>query len=122
MSTSAARVMAAEFRQVTPRCRRSRVAHHRPKLGTVPAAFNAAFAPGPIGATWATAATCSALAATVAAVLAVRLLLWGLYRPFDAVDEDALPDLAVVIPAFNEGPMVRRAIESALASRYPTDR
>ena len=59
------------------------------------------------------------IATTVTAVLAVRLLLWGLYRPLDAVGEDALPHLAVVIPAFNEGPMVRRAIESALQSRYP---
>jgi len=56
------------------------------------------------------------------AILGARLLLWWVYRPTQTVEDDALPRLAVVIPAFNEGPMVRRAIESALQSRYPADR
>ncbi len=45
----------------------------------------------------------SSLLAGVGAVLAVRLLLWWIYRPVETVTDDALPHLAVVVPAFNEG-------------------
>ena len=62
------------------------------------------------------------IALCVAAILAVRLVLWALYRPCARVDEGALPSLAVIIPAFNEGPMVRRTIESALKSDYAAER
>ena len=50
-----------------------------------------------IAPTWLT------LVALVAAVLAVRLVLWCVYRAMATVGADALPSLAVVIPAFNEG-------------------
>lgn len=53
-----------------------------------------------------------------------RLLLWLRYRPVPPLPADApdLPAVTVVIPAFNEGAAVRLAIESVLASDYPTDR
>ncbi|MDP6946806.1 MAG: glycosyltransferase family 2 protein, partial [Myxococcota bacterium] len=64
----------------------------------------------------------TSLLAIVAGVLVLRLVLWWLYKPVATAETEALPHLAVVIPAFNEGPMVRRAIDSVLASRYPAER
>ncbi len=57
-------------------------------------------------------------------VLVTRLALWWRYRPMTATAAELqdLPTLTVVIPAFNEGAAVRRAIGSVLASRYPQDR
>lgn len=43
------------------------------------------------------------------------------YRPVAAPDDGELPTCTVVVPAYNEGAMVRTALESALASRYPQD-
>lgn len=56
------------------------------------------------------------------AAFAWRVMLWRRYRPMPAVSDDRLPFASILIPAFNEGPLVRRAILSAAASRYPTDR
>ena len=69
----------------------------------------------------------AALASAVVIAFATRIALWWSYsprcRPIDAsTDTTALPELTVVIPAFNEGPMVRRSIESVLASDYPADK
>ncbi|MBI5584860.1 MAG: glycosyltransferase family 2 protein [Deltaproteobacteria bacterium] len=51
-----------------------------------------------------------------------RTILWFHYRPFPpAVFNDA-PPLTVIIPAYNEGPMVEKAIHSVLAADYPRDR
>ena len=52
-----------------------------------------------------------------------RTLLWWRYRPLPPVttSDAALPSIVIVIPAYNEGPMVARSIESALASDYPED-
>jgi len=45
------------------------------------------------------------------------------YRPVATIDDDArLPTCTVIIPAYNEGPMVRVALMSALASDYPHDK
>jgi hyaluronan synthase len=45
------------------------------------------------------------------------------YRPVPAQERDAdLPTVTVVVPAFNEGPMVRVALASALGSDYPIDK
>ncbi len=65
-----------------------------------------------------------ALSWLVGAALLTRLALWWRYRPTELNDDQLgdLPRLAVVIPAFNEGAMVRQAIASALASGYPRDR
>jgi len=63
------------------------------------------------------------LSAVVAVFMVKRLVLWMVYRPLAPHEDDAvLPTLTVVIPAFNEGPMVRRSIESVLASDYPAER
>ena len=55
-------------------------------------------------------------------MLLYRTLLWFRYRtPPVATMEDA-PSLTVIIPAFNEGEMVARTIESVAGARYPHDR
>jgi hyaluronan synthase len=55
--------------------------------------------------------------ATHTALLAA---LWLRYRCFDAPDAAAWPKVSVIIPAFNEGPMVQRSIRSAALSDYPS--
>jgi len=66
------------------------------------------------------------LAATYGGVLFLamiwRLGLWRRYRPMPSVEDAILPSVTVVIPAFNEGSLVRHSIRSAAASRYPADR
>jgi hyaluronan synthase len=54
---------------------------------------------------------------------AIRLWFWWGYRPVQCTDDQAAawPRLAVVIPAFNEGQMVKRAIRSVLESDYPAE-
>ena len=55
-------------------------------------------------------------------MLLFRTLLWFRYRtPRSAVPGDA-PLLTVIIPAYNEGPMVARSIHSVAQARYPRDR
>jgi len=56
------------------------------------------------------------------AAFAWRVMLWRRYRPMESVTDDCLPFASVLIPAFNEGPLVRQAILSAAASEYPHDR
>lgn len=55
-------------------------------------------------------------------MLVLRTLLWFGYRPFDAAKDESAPTMTVVIPAYNEGPMVEQSIESVAAARYPRDR
>ncbi len=55
-------------------------------------------------------------------MLLVRSVLWVRYRPDAPVDAAAAPRLTVVIPAYNEGPMVLKAIESVASADYPRDR
>lgn len=52
--------------------------------------------------------------------VAIRVGLWLAYRPIPRRHE--LPTLTVIVPAYNEGPGVRRTIESLLASDYPRER
>lgn len=53
----------------------------------------------------------------------VATVLYALrYRATPLVPRSALPRLTVIVPAFNEGAMVRISIESALESGYPKDR
>lgn len=56
------------------------------------------------------------------AALVWRVVLWRRYRPMPSVPDDRLPFVTVLIPAYNEGAMVRQAIHSAAASDYPDDR
>ncbi|MEC9072463.1 MAG: glycosyltransferase, partial [Myxococcota bacterium] len=53
-----------------------------------------------------------------------RVILWWRYDPMEPTPEELsdLPTLTVVIPAFNEGVGVARAIESVLESDYPQER
>ncbi|MEW6657790.1 MAG: glycosyltransferase family 2 protein [Thermodesulfobacteriota bacterium] len=51
----------------------------------------------------------------------VRTFLWWRYRPF-ALPPGPLPRVTVIIPAYNEGAMVEKAIYSVAASDYPADR
>lgn len=55
-------------------------------------------------------------------LLLFRTLLWFSYRPHDPVAFDAAPRMTVVIPAYNEGSMVFKAIDSVAAANYPHDR
>jgi len=55
-------------------------------------------------------------------LLILRTLLWLRYRPYAAVTPAEAPFLTVVIPAYNEGPLVKRSILSAAAASYPRDR
>jgi len=57
-------------------------------------------------------------------VLSVILLMgrtigWFVYVAMASADENDAPALTVVIPAYNEGHMVRLAIDSAARARYP---
>ena len=51
----------------------------------------------------------------------VRTVLWWRYRPY-ALTDQPLPKVTVIIPAYNEGAMVEKAIYSVAASDYPADR
>ena len=55
------------------------------------------------------------------AYTALLSLLWLRYRPFKLPDGAKLPRVSVIIPAFNEGPMVERSVRSVAACDYPKD-
>ena len=55
-------------------------------------------------------------------MLVFRTLLWFRYRTPAAADFADAPPLTVVIPAYNEGPMIAKSIDSVVAARYPRDR
>ena len=55
------------------------------------------------------------------AYTALLSALWLRYRPFQAPAGAVLPKVSVVIPAFNEGPMVENSIRSVAQSDYPAD-
>lgn len=56
------------------------------------------------------------------ALLTARSLLWIVYRMPSICAYDDAPTLTVVIPAYNEGPMVANSVDSVANARYPTDR
>lgn len=53
---------------------------------------------------------------------AVRASLWYLYRPVPTLSEADAPRLSVIIPAYNEGAMVEKTVDSVVAARYPRER
>lgn len=55
-------------------------------------------------------------------MLGFRTLLWFGYRPFAPVSIEQAPMLSVIVPAYNEGEMVGRTIDSIAAADYPHDR
>jgi len=58
------------------------------------------------------------------------LLLWSLWRlwlafrytPFPTVDDNDLPRITVVVPAFNEGSLITRTLQHLARVDYPTSR
>ena len=48
-----------------------------------------------------------------------RFILWLIYRPMPQLTGDDLPEVTVVIPAYNEGARVSSSIQTVLASDYP---
>ena len=55
-------------------------------------------------------------------LLTFRTILWFLYRPFPSAELHEAPSLTVIIPAYNEGAMVRKAIDSVISDTYPRER
>ena len=55
-------------------------------------------------------------------LLSFRTMLWFRYRPAAAATSDDALSMSVVIPAYNEGAMVAKAIDSVAAADYPHDR
>lgn len=51
----------------------------------------------------------------------VRTILWWRYRPYPQF-VGPMPTVTVIIPAYNEGAMVEKAIYSVAVSDYPADR
>ena len=55
-------------------------------------------------------------------LLVFRTFLWFGYRAAAPAQKEDAPFLTVVIPAYNEGRMVEKSIESVVAANYPHDR
>ncbi len=55
-------------------------------------------------------------------LMLVRTLFWMRYRPFAMVQAAEAPFMTVVIPAYNEGAMVKVAIASVAGADYPRER
>jgi hyaluronan synthase len=51
--------------------------------------------------------------------LVFRTILWLCYRPLPSATYENAPSLTVIIPAYNEGKMVKSAIYSVLDAEYP---
>ncbi len=56
----------------------------------------------------------------VGLMVVARAALWLRYRP--VAPRPDVPIVSVVVPAYNEGPMVRHALDSIAGSRYPASR
>jgi len=69
-----------------------------------------------------THAPTAAFALMMSAALVWRVALWMRYRPMPAPAERDLPAVSVIMPVFNEGPLVAEAIRAVAQSRYPADR
>jgi len=52
-------------------------------------------------------------------LLACRTMLWLWYRPHAPATLEDAPLLTVIIPAYNEGAMVAKSVESVAHARYP---
>lgn len=56
------------------------------------------------------------------ALLIFRTLLWFWYRPFASAGISDAPALTVIIPAYNEGPMIEKSIDSVAAAKYSREK
>lgn len=55
-------------------------------------------------------------------MLGFRTMLWFRYRPHKPATPEDAPALTVIIPAYNEGAMVAKSIQSVISARYPRER
>lgn len=55
-------------------------------------------------------------------LLIFRTFLWMRYKPFSSVMFADAPVLTVIIPAYNEGNMVEKSIDSVATALYPHDK
>ena len=55
-------------------------------------------------------------------LLVFRTLVWMAYHPFAPASHETAPSITIIIPAYNEGPMVLKSIESVVKADYPRDR
>ncbi|SPF39786.1 Hyaluronan synthase [Syntrophobacter sp. SbD1] len=55
-------------------------------------------------------------------VIAWRVWMARCYRAYQCVDDNALPAITVVIPAYNEGSQVLSTVRSIMASSYPASK
>jgi hyaluronan synthase len=55
-------------------------------------------------------------------LLTFRTMLWFTYRPHAPATPKTAPRMTVVIPAYNEGAMVSKAIDSIANANYPPER
>lgn len=61
-------------------------------------------------------------ALALTAVLLWRVILVARYRPTPAVEEQRLPTVTVIVPAYNEGAQVQASLISLMCSDYPRDK
>lgn len=55
-------------------------------------------------------------------LLCVRTAIWFRYQPAPRATMAEAPFMTIVIPAYNEGPMVAKTIDSVVGATYPRDR
>jgi hyaluronan synthase len=55
-------------------------------------------------------------------LIVFRTVMWFRYRPTTPAEPATAPPLTVIIPAFNEGSMVERTVESVATALYPEGR
>lgn len=61
-------------------------------------------------------------ASALTLLMCFRTVMWARYRPFASARIDEAPKVTVIIPAYNEGAMVLKSIESVLDAAYPRER
>ncbi len=102
-----------------------------PLLGAVASLFWMLFATGKLGtrgllalSDWLLANAAHPIGIIVVAqsiYIGLQAVLWLRYRPFERPAGAVWPKVSVVIPAFNEGPMVERSIRSVARCEYPKE-
>ncbi|HUX44271.1 MAG TPA: glycosyltransferase family 2 protein [Terracidiphilus sp.] len=55
-------------------------------------------------------------------LMVFRTFLWFTYRPHPAARRENAPRMTVIIPAYNEGPMVAKSIDSVATADYDPER